>query len=545
MAMSSNNIVSVRLAVGLMAIICAIGMGAFMPLTQTHASGMSSGVHSGSASLHYPQIVHAFYAQKPMGQFWIRGIGGYQPRAQALVEMLRTSWTHGLSPKTYHIDRLEAALTNPDGFDRLETEMLMTDAAIRYIRDLTGMRAQALLPGHQEEFWRQPLDPAIIMTQIMGASDPIETMRGFQPQGKLYNALKHELVRLSALPDVEHPTITIKNKLKPGQSAPVVAKLRERLGFPASDSFVYDDALVTRVMELQRSHGMEPDGVITPRVATFLNTTNDDRMKQVIANMERLRWLDQSRPDRYILVNIPSATLWAVEGGAVVLEMPVIVGKKARPTYSFKTEITGVRLNPNWTVPPTIKKKDFLPMLQENPHALSERGIELIHDGQTIDPAQIDWSGISSRELHAIKMVQAPGDENPLGKVRVIMENPYGIYLHDTNNRSHFEDEDRLLSSGCIRVSKPEELAAFILDGTQDWSLERVNASIDSGRMRDVKTDSPVAVYITYQTIWFDSFGQLVYGEDVYGQDDKLAGYLLKSGAAYIPENLKRSEISL
>src|SRR5690606_26433776 len=147
-----------------------------------------------------------------------------------------------------------------------------------------------------------------------------------------------------------------------------------------------------------------------------------DRMIQIIANMERLRWLDQSRPERYVLVNIPSASLWAVDNGKVELEMPVIVGKEARPTYSFKTEISGVRFNPNWTVPPTIQKDDFLPMLLEDPMALTKRGIIIKYQGREVDPSKVDWSKVNRENIMNVRMVQAPGDDNPLGKVRVIMD---------------------------------------------------------------------------------------------------------------------------
>jgi murein L,D-transpeptidase YcbB/YkuD len=169
----------------------------------------------------------------------------------------------------------------------------------------------------------------------------------------------------------------------------------------------------------------------------------------------------------------------------------------------------------------------------------------MIHNGRTIDPAAVDWSTVGSRGLSNISMVQNPGDDNPLGKVRVIMENPYNIYLHDTNHREMFSKYERTLSSGCIRVSQPEKLADFILQKNDKWTWNGMQKMIDSGRMRDVPLENKIPVFITYQTIWLDSQGKLVYGKDVYGQDRKLFNTLKNAGGIHIPQAAEKAEISL
>lgn len=125
------------------------------------------------------------------------------------------------------------------------------------------------------------------------------------------------------------------------------------------------------------------------------------------------------------------------------------------------------------------------------------------------------------------------------------MENPYNIYLHDTNHRELFEADERALSSGCIRVQQPEKLADFILKGNDGWSWNGMEKMIDSGRMRDVKSEQTTPVYITYQTIWLDSEGKLIYGRDVYGQDARLAEILKKAAGIHIPQSAEKTEISL
>lgn len=524
------------------------GMFAFMSVAT-----IPTEAHSLTSSLIDPQIfydaekINAFYAQREMRPVWIRGAGEFQPRVDGVVKLLEESWTHGLNPETYHVIKIRELMAQRSAANQVDLDMLLSDAAIRYARDLSGMRNKKYVRAEQAAFWRQPLPADDIIDNVIHAADPIAALRSLEPNNNLYNALRRELMTLAASEEPELEKITAKKLIKPGKSDPAIPLIRERFGltYSGENQTFYDDDLASKVMSFQRDYSLNDDAVIGPDSLAILNRTKMDKMRQIIANMERLRWLDQTRPDRYVLVNIPSANLWAVDKGQVALEMPVIIGKTARKTESFKTMITGVRLNPNWTVPPTIKKADFLPMLRNDPYALSKKGIQLRVNGRNIDPGAIDWNNIGSKQLHNISMVQAPGDDNPLGKVRVIMENPYNIYLHDTNKRDLFDKKERALSSGCIRVSEPEKLAEFLLNKNEGMDHDNMMKLINSGRMRDIPTAESIPVYITYQTIWLDSEGRLIYGRDVYGQDEKLAEMLEKSNSVHIPAPEKIAQISL
>lgn len=530
----------------LLAALAAYGVvtGAWQP-AQSHAQASLSAQIERKHLFDAP-LLDAFYQSRDMRPVWLRGVAGFQPRVDGVLALLDQSWNHGLNPENYHVAELRAMMASPD-MNRLEFDMLLSDGVVRYARDLTGMRGYKTEAERSAKYWRQPMEPQAILEEVVLSANPVRKLHDLAPGGSLYRALQEELVTLSGEAKTAHAPVKIGAGLKPGKSHAQIPALRERLGLPAATSrpTYYDDALAAEVMKLQRAHAQKANGVLRAETLDILNRNIEAQILQVAANMERLRWIDQTRPDRYVLVNIPSASLWAVEGGKVALEMPVIVGKTARPTYSFRTEITGVRFNPNWTVPPTIKNKDFLPMLQQNPMALVERGITIRYQGREIDPTKVDWSTVTPKHLAMVRMVQNPGDDNPLGKVRVIMENPYDIYLHDTNNRAVFDKDERLLSSGCIRVADPEKLADFILRGNDGWSEAQMRKLIDSGRMREVMNEEPVPVYITYQTMWLDSEGRLVYGKDVYGQDAKLGAMLKKSGSIHILQNAEKQEIFL
>jgi len=489
-------------------------------------------------------VLVSYYKEHEMRPIWVRGAGKFQPRIEAAIGILEDSWTHGLNPAHYRIDKIKSLAQDINADNKIELELLLSDAVVKYMHDLTSMRAEK---GRAEKFWRSPMTQAEILSMVAESADPVAQIRSVEPTYVLYQSLRQELIRLAKLPaDNAKPVKTTQN-MKPGRSYKHIPAIREKMNMPAIEQSpeIYDEPLAVEVMKLQKDYNIDADGVIGPKTLELINFTREDKMMQIIANMERLRWINQGRPDRYVLVNIPSANLWAVDEGEVKLTMPVIVGKTARPTYSFKTEITGVRLNPNWTVPPTIKQKDFLPALKQDPQALSRKGIRISYKGRTVDPSQIDWSTIQPHHMNQVSLTQNPGDDNPLGKVRVIMQNPYDIYLHDTNNRKLFEKTERELSSGCIRVAEPEKLAEFLLGKNKDWDDGRLRKLIDSRQMRDVPTDESIPVFITYQTVWLNTDGRLVYGRDPYGQDRKLADLLKKAGAIHIPQGPEKAEISL
>lgn len=384
----------------------AIGYGIF---SWTLSPSMAQPTVSASfekLDLYNRDLLQAFYQDRSMRTIWLRGATDFQPRAKAAVELLQNSWTHGLNPENYHVPRLTQLASMREGMDRNEFDMLLSDGIIRYARDLTGMRGKYNPNERADKYWRQPMDAQQILEQVVELGDPVNKLKSLEPNGKLYQALREELVMLGAEVEGDRP-VKIPAGLKPGRTHKEIASLREKIASttPFTNAEMYDDALAAQVMTLQRSYGQRADGVLRAETLAAINRPAKEKMMQIIANMERLRWMEQGRPDRYILVNIPSASLWAVEDGRVEMEMPVIIGKTARPTYSFKTEITGVRFNPNWTVPPTIKNQDFLPMLQQDPEALNKRGIKITYQGQIVDPTKVDWSSVTSKGLSQVKMI--------------------------------------------------------------------------------------------------------------------------------------------
>ena len=253
----------------------------------------------------------------------------------------------------------------------------MSDALVRFGRDLSAMRVAPKAIGQKSRYWRQPLRAIDVLDFVSNHDDYASAMQSMAPQGKLYRKLQEELLRLydTSQNNVKYKKVKIDRALVPGTTDKAILSVRRRMGFETNSKLdehrYYDDELAAAVMSFQRAHGLKQDGIVGRQTVNLMNMTHEQKIKQVLANLQRLRWVTQNKPDRYIMVNVPSATLWAVENGDVKMEMPVVVGRTDRPTIIFSTQVDGIRFNPTWTVPPTIKKDDYLPQLRKDPYYLS------------------------------------------------------------------------------------------------------------------------------------------------------------------------------
>ncbi len=498
-----------------------------------------------------PAALRQFYDSRENVSFWLDSKGELNERARVLVSALEESWTHGLNPARYHPDEITALLEARFFRKSDQIDILLSDAFVKYAQDLSGMRVDPEVVKQRAEFWRAAPDASSLLSEALAKKDAFASyLRDFAPQDKLYQRLRGELVDLVSQgpePYLDVLPITFSGYMVfPGNVHKDIRKLRVRFGVsddPSSGNVTYDEDLVARVMALQKANRLEPDGVIGEKTLQVINTTRETKIRQVVANLERLRWLERDKPARYVLVNLPSQRLWAIENGRVSLEMDVIVGKTWRPSRSFVTEIRGVRVNPDWTVPPTIKSVDMVNKMKKDPNYLTEKGIRILkgygRNAESIDPASIDWHTVGWRTLNGLRMVMDPGPENPLGRIRLLMPNRYNMYLHDTDKPEYFEKPDRTLSSGCIRMSKPVEMAHFVMKGTEDWSDARLQELLGAGEKTDLRAHARLPVYITYLTMWLDEKGQLVYGIDIYKRDPKLVEALRQAGN--VPERIIRN----
>lgn len=295
---------------------------------------------------------------------------------------------------------------------------------------------------------------------------------------------------------------------------------------PDIESETFDDALKQATIVFQKRHGLDPDGVVGRATRAALNVSVESRIAQIMLNMERWRWMPDDLGERHVLVNIPAFSLQGIENGRIRTEMRVVVGKEYRRTPVFSDRISYLELNPFWYVPPKIAANDVLPKILADPTYVTSAGFSVLDgwgaNAQTLDPAAIEWSVLGPGKF-PYKLRQNPGPQNALGRVKFMFPNKHDVYLHDSPARELFGRTLRTFSSGCIRVERPLDLAAFILDDQAGWRRADIEQAITGKDTRIVRLDTPVPVHLTYFTAWSSEDGTVNFRQDIYGRDSALA----------------------
>jgi murein L,D-transpeptidase YcbB/YkuD len=323
------------------------------------------------------------------------------------------------------------------------------------------------------------------------------------------------------------PTLPATAKLAPGARGPDVALLRQRLAvtedLPANkiNGDTFDDALAAAVRHFQSRHGLPETGSVGPATLTELDVPVGQRLHQLAASIERLAAMDINFGERYVVVNIPSTVAETVEGDHVVRRYVVVVGKTDRPSPTLATMITTVNLNPTWTVPLSIAKKDIITKMRKDPGYLARMHMRALDaQGNEIDPKTIDWNSDRSPNF---TLRQDSGTWNALGAVRVDMPNPYSVYMHDTSHKNLFSNDYRFESSGCTRVAEVRDFATWLLADNPGWGRREIDAGIAKGERVDIRLTHKVPVAWTYLTGWVTRDGTIHFRDDIYGLDDKAA----------------------
>lgn len=304
--------------------------------------------------------------------------------------------------------------------------------------------------------------------------------------------------------------MTSKKFIIKGQSDAVIKQVKDRLrssgDFNSTDtSSLFTEELVVAIKKVQKRFGFKQNGVIDQPLIKELNIPLRDRIRQLEANLERLRFQPPVSTGTRLVANIPEFKLHVYEGEKHVFEMAIVVGTETNKTVAFNDEMTQIVFSPYWNVPPSIVQNEILPAMRKNRNYLRQNGYE-----------QIGTEG----GLPAIR--QRPGSKNSLGLVKFVFPNSHSIYFHDTPAKSLFEVRKRAFSHGCIRLAEPARLAQYLLRNDKNWTPEKIEKAMHSGREQVVTLKQPVAVSITYFTAWVDGEGLLHFREDVYGKDKEV-----------------------
>jgi murein L,D-transpeptidase YcbB/YkuD len=460
----------------------------------------------------YASDVRQFYGYRDFRFAWYDA-SGLVEQAENLYNHLSNLEREGVQTPAPYIRTLDSMINDPLIIEKPDTslEILLTAEYLFYADKVWNGISESQTTKLQWYLPRKKLNLPYLTDSLI--KDTAALLFSDNYSNRQYNLLKKELIKYRRLDSASswNPIVSKTPSFKLDDSSVEIGKLRERLFLlddlkENSGSGRFDESLENAVKSFQTRYGLTADGVVGAGFLRYINQPLQDMIRKIIVNMERMRWIPLNLTDHFLLINIPSFSLYAYDHDTVTFRMNVVVGKEVHKTVLFSGDIRYIVFSPYWNVPASIMKKEILPALRRNPDYLKRNDME--------------WNGKSIR--------QKPGPKNSLGLVKFLFPNSYNIYLHDSPAKSLFGESSRAFSHGCIRLAEPEKLAVYLLQDYPQWSKEKINQAMHAGVEKYVTLKKPVPVYIGYLTAWVDNQGRIQFRDDIYKRDGALEKMLFQ-----------------
>jgi murein L,D-transpeptidase YcbB/YkuD len=498
-----------------------------------------------------------FYGARTGGPLWVDA-SGFTAKGKSAADEVRKADEWGLSASAFDLPSLAAGASTEA---QAEAEGKLTLELMKYARFAKGGRVN---PGSLSRVWDQvpPIkDPNVVIADLAAASAPDAYLRDQHPKHPQFQLLHKALLKArgpsEAAVEID-PALKVnlpqtKGTLKLGVDAPQVALLRQRLKIPAEAGVkdtLFDEKLELAVKAYQVEKSIKATGQLSGATRVSLNrevaaqrAPDPERGTQLIVlNMERWRWMPEDLGEAYVWNNIPEYTTRTIKGTETIFKEKIIVGLPQWSTPIFSESMKTVVFNPSWGMPDGIKTRELQPRLRSagggflffggggGGSIIRAYGLDVYRGGRKIDPDSVDWS---SADVRSYSFVQPPGGKNPLGTVKFLFPNKHDVYMHDTIERSLFQQSSRALSHGCIRVQNPRRFAEIMIGLGND--LDEAAAARTASGGGDVTLKKPVPVHMTYFTAVADEQGRVSTFSDLYGHDSRLSSALMGRAIRYEP----------
>lgn len=417
-----------------------------------------------------------------------------------IISTFESAEEEGLQPSDYNywkLKSLEAKYDNlPDSL-LIKYDFLITENSQLYIKHISSGK---LNPNELYKDWDltdKKIDVNKTLYDCIDNNNFEVAFEKIKPQHEVYKHLKNCLKILKSMPDKFAGMIDIREKIIPNKKNNFVPIVKKQLMYwgdlKEKDtvlSTMYDKQTQQAVKVFQARHGLNPDAIIGKSTIEALNFSRNQRIEQIIVNMERWRWFAQDFGNHYLLVNIPDYTVVAIKDMDTMQLQRIVVGKDSRKTPILESKISNINLNPNWTVPPTILKEDIFPQAEKDKSTFRKKGLVIMNNkNKEVNP--YSWT---KADANKYRYVQKPSRNNSLGLMKINFPNNHSVYLHDTNHRDYFSFTFQSLSSGCVRLEKPLEMAAHILNDTTKWSLKRIQDTTDIKHYYKIQQEKQLAI---------------------------------------------------
>ena len=500
----------------------------------------------------YQQAVQTFYDDRNNEIAWTRD-GKPTAQATAFTQAFQDAAKKGLNPEDYDGSRWAGrvdALGSKTDDAIAQYDVAMTVAVMRYVSDLHVGRVNPKHFNFDINTQEKKYDlPEFVSDNAVDADDVPKLIASAEPDNTQYRATEEalgrylELARQQAASGVQElPTVA--KAISANGSYPAVKALAARLALEGDleadavdglQGAAYTTVLADGVKSYQLRHGITPDGRLTAQTIASMNVPLSQRVLQLQSSLERWRWLPNDYVNPRLMVNLPE---FVVRGYAdttpthkLDFTMKVVVGKMVgeHETPVFTHMMKYLIFRPYWNVPVDIAKKELVPHIEANHGYLSTKNFEVTNaKGDVLT----DYTAHQVSQ-GAVMVREKPGPKNSLGLVKFMFPNEYDIYLHSTPATQLFDRTRRDFSHGCVRVQKPEELAAWVLQGQSDkdgeFDLERVRQEMNEGKdNHQVNLKTPLPIVIFYLTAIVGEDGKVDFFDDIYKYDEQMQQVLQK-----------------
>ena len=480
-----------------------------------------------SRSFAEAQKLYFFYGERGFEPLWLSEDNDGQVRfsegAAEIVSVFENAHLSGLRPGDYLTDDIDFGFDTSDPAKLASLETAFSAAVLRYANDAHSGRIAPSAVSSSISLQPDRLDQSELLPELADAANPGRILADLEPQNREYQTLKAELARFYDGTRTEAEKVPDGKLIKLGYRDDRVPLLRERLDLPAVSgdreaSALYDETLVGAVKQFQTDVGLWDDGVIGPATIAALNGGNATSKADLIANLERWRWMPRDLGSFHVFVNVPEFRLQVRQADREEFATRVVVGTPTNQTPIFSDEIEHIVVNPYWNVPVSIATNEIGPILASDPDYIPNHNMEVLANGRVVDPYMVDWA---SANLRSVRIRQRPGGGNALGNIKFLFPNQHSVYLHDTPSKSLFDRTMRAFSHGCVRVQDPMAFANALIRYEPRIDIAMIESMVGGGE-KWLNVESHVPVHIAYFTLRVDAQGTIRSFGDIYGHNRKL-----------------------